>query len=67
MKLIVETIKIDGRLPIPCDFEVCELDSSVRVTCKELLRDNRRSDVYDKTPLCTGHAHVVISESMVGL
>lgn len=67
MKLIIETIPIDEHLPIPCDFDICELDASVRVTASDILRDNRQSEAYERTPCCTGHAHVVISEAMVGL
>lgn len=71
MKLIVETIPVGVQSPTLCDVDLCDLDSSVRVTCAELLRPDskyaKKPSAYKRTPLCTGHAHVVIAEAMVGL
>jgi hypothetical protein len=66
MKLIVETIPIGGKREIGCDFELCDLTATVRITAPDLDRDGNRGP-YKNTPVCTGHAHVVVAETMVGL
>jgi hypothetical protein len=64
----VEEIAIMGEQMPPCDFDCCKLDATVMVTAPNTLRDNRQVETYDKpTPLCTGHAHVIVAEAMVGL
>jgi hypothetical protein len=65
MKLIVETIPVDARKMEPCSRELCDLDATVRLSCDDLGELN--GDALNETLLCTGHAHVIIAEAMLGL